>query len=74
MSEFPVQRSEAAPESVVDPVEAAQSVVADPAKVNSPEWLAAKQLLADHQKAGASSSGFAELEREMQALRGMSQI
>lgn len=71
--DLPVQRADAAPASVGDPVLDAQAVVDDPSKKGSPEWLAAMQLLA-RQDNPENKPRFAELEREMEALRGMSEI
>ena len=74
MSELPVQRSDATPQQAGDPVLDAQAVVDDPSKKGSPEWLAAMQLLVDHSRGSSDTTRFEELEREMQALRGMSEI
>ena len=72
MTDVPVQRSDAAPDTVEDPTLAAERIVADPNRAGSPEWLAAKQLLTEQR--GEKVEPFSELEKEMQALKGMSQI
>ncbi len=74
MPDLPVQRSDATPQQVGDPVLDAQVIVDDPSKRGSPEWLAAMQLLIDDSKTRVDTRRFEELEREMQALRGMSEI
>lgn len=74
MPDLPVQRSDATPEQVGDPVLDAQAIVDDPSKKGTPEWLAAMQTLVDDSRDRQDTSRFAELEREMQALRGMSEI
>ena len=74
MPDIPMQRADAAPAQVGDPVLDAQTIVDDPSKKGSPEYLAAMQLLADQGKADAKPAVFDELEKEMQALRGMSEI
>lgn len=74
MPDMPAQRADATPSQVEDPVLAAQAVLDDPAKAGSPEWLAAKQLIAGQQTVETKTGAFDELEREMQALRGMSEI
>ena len=72
MTDVPVQRSEAAPDHVEDPSLAAEQIVADPARSGSPEWLAAKQTLSERSK--EQGANFSELEKEMQAIRGMSEV
>ena len=72
MTDVPVQRSDAAPAEVEDPTFAAEQIVADPSRSGSPEWLAAKQLLSERSKEKGET--FSELEQEMQAIRGMSEI
>ena len=74
MPDIPVQRADAAPDQIGDPVLDAQAIVDDPSKKGSPEWLAAMQLLANQGKADAKPGTFGDLEKEMQALRGMSEI
>lgn len=74
MSDVPVQRSDASPQHVGDPILDAQAVVDDPSKRGSPEWMAAMQLLLDDCNRRTDTTRFAELEREMEALRGMSEI
>lgn len=65
-------RAEPEPVLSEDPRDAAERISRDPAKKGSPEWLAAMQLLADEGKSEKAS--FADLETEMQKLKGMSQI
>ena len=72
MTDVPVQRSDATPDQVEDPTLAAEQVVANPSRSGSPEWLAAKQLLTERSKEKGET--FSELEQEMQAIRGMSEI
>ena len=72
MTDVPIQRSDAAPAEVEDPRLAAEKIVADPSRSDSPEWLAAKQLLSERSKEKGET--FSELEQEMQAIRGMSEI
>ena len=74
MVDIPVQRADAAPDQTGDPILDAQAVVDDPSKKGSPEWLAAMQLLADQARTQPQQGKFADLEKEMQALRGMSEI
>jgi hypothetical protein len=74
MPDLPVQRSDATPQQVGDPVLDAQAIVDDPSKKGSPEWLAAMQLLVNDSRGRSDTTRFEELEREMQALRGMSEI
>ena len=72
MTDVPVQRSEAAPDNVEDPTLAAEQIVADQTGSGSPEWLAAKQTLSERSK--EQGENFAELDKEMQAIRGMSEV
>lgn len=65
-------RAEPEPVLSEDPRDAAERISRDPAKTGSPEWLAAMQLLADEGRNEKAS--FADLETEMQKLKGMSQI
>ena len=74
MPDLPVQRADATPDQIGDPVLDAQAIVDDPSKKGTPEWLAAMQLLADQGKGNPQPAVFDELEKEMQALRGMSEI
>ena len=69
----PVQRADATPAQTGDPVLDAQAIVDDPTKKGSPEYLAAMHLLANQENPG-NKPAFAELEREMEALCGMSEI
>lgn len=72
MTDEPNLRAEPEPIISEDPRDAAERISRDPAKKGSPEWLAAMQLLADEGK--DQKAGFADLETEMQKLKGMSEI
>lgn len=74
MPEVPLQRADAVPDQVGDPVLDAQAIVDDPSKRGSPEYLAAMQLLANQERPDAKPAVFDDLEKEMQTLRGMSEI
>ena len=74
MSDMPMQRSAAAPDQVETPTIVADSIVAGPDQRETPEWLAAKQRQANGGKSEDADAAFSDLEKEMQALKGMSEI
>ena len=72
MIDVPVQTSGAAPAQIEDPNLTAEEILADPSREGTPEWLAAKQILTEQH--AAKTDGVTELEKEMQGVRGMSEI
>ena len=74
MTRVPEQRTDVTPELAEDPIVAAERITRDLSKKNSPEWLAAMQLLADQGDNARSKTAFSDLEKEMQNLKGMSEV